>query len=88
MAKYLYHRLDANHAEIRAGLEQAGASVVPSGPCDLLVGFRRCNYVLEVKTEKGKLRPSQERFLASWKGSANVVRTLAEALKVIGAVQS
>jgi hypothetical protein len=87
MAKYLYHRLDANHAEIRNGLEQAGASVSPSGPCDLLVGFRGQTYVFEVKTAKGKLRPKQKRFLAGWKGSAHVVRTLDEALRAIGAIQ-
>ena len=87
MAKYSYHRLDANHAEIRKGLEQAGASVVPSGPVDLLVGFRGLNYVLEVKTAKGKLRPKQEKFLAGWKGSAHIVRTCDEALRAIGAVQ-
>lgn len=84
MAKYRYHRLDANHAEIRKALENAGAVVVPDGPCDLLVGFRGANYLLEVKTATGKLRASQEGFLRRWKGQVHVVRSVDEALTVIG----
>ena len=85
MARYAYHRLDANHAAIRDGLEAVGASVEPDGPLDLIVGFRGRNYLLEVKTAKGKLRPSQERFWAHWRGQKALVRTLEEALKEIGA---
>lgn len=84
MAKYSYHQLDANHREIRDGLITYGATVDAKGPLDLLVGFRGVNYLIEVKTAKGKLRPSQEAFLARWKGQAVVVRTLDEALCAIG----
>ncbi len=87
MARYAYHQLDANHRDIRAGLEAVGATVEPKGPLDMLVGFRGANYLLEVKTATGKLRPSQERFLSRWKGQAIVVRTMEEALKAIGAVR-
>ena len=83
-ARYAYHRLDANHAEIRAALERVGATVVPDGPTDLIVGFRGANYLIEVKTEKGKLRPTQEDFVRWWKGHVAVVRSIEEALKVIG----
>jgi len=83
-ARYAYHRLDANHAEIRAALERVGATVVPDGPTDLIVGFRGANYLIEVKTEKGKLRPTQDNFVRLWKGHVAVVRTVDEALKVIG----
>lgn len=85
MGKYTVHQLDANHREIRDGLKARGASVYSGGPLDLIVGFRRRTYLLEVKTAKGKLRPSQEAFLAHWMGHADVVRTLDEALTVIGA---
>jgi hypothetical protein len=84
MARYSYHQLDANHRTIRAGLEAVGATVDVKAPLDLLVGFRGVNYLIEVKTAKGKLRPSQDAFLARWKGHAAVVRTLPEALAVIG----
>lgn len=85
MAKYAYHRLDANHQAIRDALEQAGASVDPRCPADLLVGFRGRNYLLEVKTSKGKLRASQETFRAGWRGHYAVVRSVEEALTVVGA---
>lgn len=84
MAKYSYHQLDANQDQIRAGLEARGVSVWPGGPLDLITGFRGANALLEVKTLKGKLRPSQTRFLAAWKGKAAVVRTLEEACLVVG----
>lgn len=84
MAKYAYHRLDANHREIRAGLRAVGATVDEKGPLDLLVGFRGANYLLEVKTATGKLRASQEAFLGHWQGQACVVRDLGDALRAIG----
>ena len=84
MAKYRYHRLDENHAAIRAELERAGAVVVPDGPVDLIVGYHGKNYLLEVKTEKGKLRPKQEQFIRRWKGQVHVVRSVEDALAVIG----
>jgi hypothetical protein len=87
MAKYAYHQLDANHRDIRAGLEAVGASVEVKSPLDLLVGYRGKNYLIEVKTAKGKLRPSQVKFFDRWKGQAIVVRTMDEALLAIGAVR-
>lgn len=84
MAKYRYHQLDKNHAEIRAALEREGATVVPDGPVDLLVGFQGANYLLEVKTATGKPNAKQEGFMRRWKGQVHIVRTIAEALKVIG----
>lgn len=87
MAKYRYHRLDENHAAIRAALEREGATVVPDGPLDLLVGFRGANYLLEVKTATGKLRVKQEGFVRRWKGQVAVVRTADEALAAIGVIQ-
>lgn len=84
MAKYAYHQLDGNHKEIADALIDVGASVTPKGPLDLLVGFRGVNYLFEVKTAKGKLRASQEAFLARWQGQAVVVRSVAEALAALG----
>lgn len=86
MAKYSYHRLDANHAAIRQALEKAGATVVAGGPLDLIAGFRGHTVLLEVKTARGKLRVSQRAFLATWQGCAAVVRTVEEALQAIGAI--
>jgi hypothetical protein len=84
MAKYVYHRLDANHREIKQALEAVGATVNEKGPLDLLVGFRGANYLLEVKTARGKLRASQIAFIRDWRGQALVVRDVAAALRAIG----
>jgi hypothetical protein len=84
VAKYSYHQLDANHHAIRDGLKARGASTYSGGPLDLIVGFRGRTFLLEVKTAKGKIRPSQEAFLRAWSGHAAVVRTLDEALIAIG----
>jgi len=88
MAKYRYHQLDKNHAEIRSALEREGATVVSDGPLDLLVGYRGANYLLEVKTPTGKLREKQETFIRRWKGQVHVVRSIAEALAVLGLEES
>ena len=87
MARYSYHRLDANHTAIRDALKAVGASVDTRCPGDLLVGFRGTTYLLEVKTKTGNLRKSHEKFRASWRGQYAVVRPQDEALKVIGADQ-
>lgn len=87
MAKYRYHRLDANHREIAQALIQAGATIDEKGPLDLLVGFRGTNYLLEIKTPRGQLRASQRAFLADWQGHAVVVRSAEEALVAIGAIR-
>lgn len=83
-------RTDSNQAEIVAALRQAGASVfslhaVGRGVPDLLVGFRGNNYLLEVKSEKGKLTEDQEKWINNWRGHVAIVRSVGEALKSIGA---
>ena len=85
-------RIDANHAEIVATLRGVGASVqdlaaVGKGCPDLLVGYRGQNYVLEVKTARGKATPAQVAWHADWRGIVHIVRSAYDALKVIGAIQ-
>ncbi len=85
MGRYQVHRSDANAKTIREGLEARGVSVEPIGrPLDFLCGVKGQTYLLEIKTAKGKLEPSQEDFLMRWRGQAAVVRTLEEALKELG----
>ena len=83
MAKYSYHRLDANHQAIRDALEAAGCTVVSGPPLDLLVGNHGKTFILEIKTEKGKHRPKQIKFLAEWKGHAATVRSVDEAIEEV-----
>lgn len=88
-------RTDANQPEIVAALRAAGASVTPchavgQGYPDLTVGYRGKTYLIEVKdpskpTADQRLTPAQEVWHGAWRGHAAVVRTVEEALAVIGA---
>lgn len=89
-------KLDANHAEIAAKLEQVGAAVLdlsgvgqgaPSarGAPDLLVWFRGSWHLIEVKTADGRLTPNQKRWRAEWRGPPPAtVRSIDEALALVG----
>ena len=78
---------DANEPEIVDALEKVGATVRRMNWADLLVGFRGVNYVIEVKTEKGKLTDNQIVDFPAWRGQVDVARTKTEALKLIGAIK-
>lgn len=84
---HVRHRKDRNHAEIRDALIAVGASVQESDWVDLVVGYRDRTYLVEIKSDGGKLRPSQRTLLATWRGHYAIVRSVAEALGVIGAVR-
>ena len=66
---------DENEGEIVSYLRGYGFSVYPIDvPCDLLVGFRGTNYLVEIKNgPKAKLTPPQATFAAGWRGSPLVV---------------
>ncbi len=81
---------DANQQDIVDALRQVGARVydasrVGEGFPDLIVGYRQCLFLLEVKTSTGKLNRVQKKFHAEWNGYIHIVRSPEEALKVIGA---
>lgn len=83
-------RRDANEPEIVEALETAGATVVrlsAGNVPDLLVGYMGVNLLFEIKAEKGKLRPGQERFIEDWCGQVTVVRSIDDALRAIGAIE-
>ena len=81
---------DANQPVIISALEKVGAlvhdmSLMGSGFPDLLVGYKLCFYLLEVKTSKGKLNKLQRPFHKKWEGyRVYVVRSPQEALSVLG----
>ena len=81
-------RRDDNERDIVKALTLCGASVtllsIPGGP-DLLVGFRRRTYLVEVKASKGKLTVLQESWHDAWRGGdVAIVRSPDEALRLIG----
>lgn len=76
-------RRDANEPEIIKALEKIGCSILQVDPVDLIVGYRGKNFLLEVKTVKGKLEPSQVVLLETWRGQYRIVRTPEEAIKLV-----
>lgn len=92
-------QVDANQAEIVAALRRAGATVeqlhmVGAGCPDLLVGFRRQNFLLELKVPKAQrprcrgrrsqLNARQGLWHGGWRGQVAVVTSAAEAIAAIG----
>jgi len=79
---------DLNEAKIVDGLRRIPGVVVEliDTPCDALVGFRGVIYMLEFKSEDRKVRLTlaQKRFERDWPGYVDVVRTLREAVRVLG----
>jgi len=66
-------RTDANHKEHIHTLKKAGYSVVDlsrvGGGCpDLLVGKNGHCWLVEAKTESGKISPKQDEFANNWRG--------------------
>jgi len=84
-------RVDENQGEIVAALRRAGCSVLSLAPIgkgapDILAGYRGKNVLLEVKRPKGKLNDQQKEFRDQWRGDLCVVRSVDEALMVLGIV--
>lgn len=75
-------RVDLNHTAIVKAFRSFGCAVLSLAPMgkgvpDLLVSLNSVNWLVEVKSDAGKLTPDQERFLAWWRGPVSVVRDLA-----------
>jgi Holliday junction resolvase len=83
---------DSNQRDIVDALERVGAKVYDasqagSGFPDLLVGYRSCLHLLEIKTGKSKLNKQQRKFHEEWQGfNIHVVRSPIQALEAIGAL--
>ena len=91
-------RTDRNQPEIVAALRKVGASVISlaavgDGVPDLLVGFRRSTYLLEIKDgkqppSKRELNEEQVDWHMDWIGGpCTVVNNVEEALAFIGATE-
>lgn len=75
---------DASESPIVEGLREAACDVVfLDQPCDLLVGLRGRNYLLEVKSPGEKLKGHQKMFQDGWRGQVETVTTLDEALRAV-----
>lgn len=89
-------KVDANQSEIVAALEKAGASVtslaaVGKGVPDLLVAYRGCWYLLEIKNpERSRKRRGFLATQAAWsdgqRAPVRLVMDVDDALRAVGAV--
>lgn len=80
------HRSDANQADIVKALRAAGVTVyIIEEPVDLLCGYMGRTVAMEVKNPKGnwKLKPSQEKFFATFNGEAYIVEDEGQALRAM-----
>lgn len=77
-------RRDANESEIVKALRAIGCTVMQTDAVDLIVGVNsKTNLLMEIKTETGKLKPSQEKLLQTWRGQYAIVRTVEEAINLV-----
>jgi Holliday junction resolvase len=82
-------KTDTNQAEIIRALREVGASVEDThehgrGFPDIVVGFRGENYLMEIKSGKGKLNQREVEWHENWKGSVWVVHTPEQAIRILG----
>ena len=82
------YKVDVSQKAIVAKLRQYGATVqiladVGRGVPDLLVGYVGKNFLMEVKSSKGKLSNTQQNWHLNWRGQVNIVRTEEDALNII-----
>jgi hypothetical protein len=87
LPKYAAKR-DMNEKRIVEALRMVpGVTVVhlnAPGLPDLLVGRNGVNYLMEIKTPRGKLTEPEQDFFERWNGQCAVVRSVDDAQLVIG----
>jgi hypothetical protein len=86
-------RTDSNHGGIIKALRQHGMKVqslaqIGNGVPDLLVGFRGCNVLLEIKDgdkvpSKQILTDAERSWITTWSGQVSVVTNWEEAVNAV-----
>jgi len=82
-------KVDANQAAIVKALRQVGVSVqslatIGKGCPDILAAKGDKVWMIEIKGPKGKLTPDQVEWIGKWKGRVDIIRTVDEALVLVG----
>lgn len=81
-------KVDANQKEIVATLRACGFSVVHlhavgKGCPDVMAGRLGVNYLIEIKSPKGKLTPPQIEFHDRWMGQVMIVRRVEDLMAIL-----
>jgi len=85
-------RVDANQDAIVAALRKAGCTVLSlaklgNGCPDLLVARAGRMWLIEVKTDGGKLAQTQLDWIAAWNAPVMTVRSVEAALTTVGVLR-
>lgn len=88
----MVHSTDANHVEIAGYFRELGCSVADTSDAgggfpDLVVGVTGVNLLVEVKTDTGRLKTTQEHFIEIWRGQYCIVRTRADVIELVRAAR-
>lgn len=80
-------KIDDNHKEIADAFRAHGFSVLSlaalgGGVPDMLCSRGYVSFLVEAKTEKGKVLDCQKKFLAKWGGRIFVIRSVDEAIEL------
>ena len=86
-------KIDANQPELVKQMRAIGMSVfvtsmVGNGFIDAVCGFRKINYLFEIKDpskppSQRQLTPDEKAFFAGWKGEVYKVETIDDVLKIV-----
>ena len=81
-------KIDDNHKSVVRALKTIGCSVqsmanIGNGCPDLLVGYHGQNFLVEVKTLKGKTNALQIKWHQAWRGIVKIAHSPEEAIKQI-----
>lgn len=80
-------KVDLNQKEIVDALEKIGCDVRVIGrPVDLLVGYRKRNFLIEVKVPGAKVDKRQQEqrdFIRDWRGQVRQLDTPEEAIRLV-----
>lgn len=83
-------RVDNIQRAVVLELRRHGASVLVlsslgSGAPDIVAGYNGSNYLLELKSSpSSKLTADEQAFFGAWRGSAQVVYSVEDALRAVG----
>jgi len=80
-------RTDNNHSDISSAFRKLGYSVfnmsaVGKGFPDIIIAKHNRNYLIEIKTNKGKLTPAQVEFKERWLSPVYIVRSAKDVIKL------
>ena len=87
-------KIDKNQPEIVKALRKIAGVTVQVSMDDILVGYRSTNYWFEIKepetvsnvtgeVQPSKIKPSQHKLIAEWKGQYSIVSSIEEILEIM-----